>query len=98
MAYNFSAEKRGNLELPVLHERLTRSSLIEFFPVEVSDDGITLGISVPFKCMDDPKFEAELVDVMNYLMAEQEFQVTDLFTGESLCVDDIPALPRKIAS
>ncbi len=98
MAYNFTAEKRGKPDLSLLHERLARYSLVEFFPVEIGADSLTLGVSVPFKFMDDPGFEAELVDLMNYLVAEEEYEVVDLFTGRVLEVDDIQVLPGKIAS
>jgi len=98
MAYQFTAEKCGNHDLPILHERLARHVLIEFFPVEIGDDCLTLGISVPIKALDDPRFETELVNVMTYLVSEEEFQVTDLYTGDPVRVDDIPRLASQIYS
>ena len=58
---------------------------------------MTLGISIPMKGMDDAKFETELVHVMTYLITEEQFQVTDLFTGNRLTVDEIPSLAKRIS-
>ena len=98
MAYNFSADKRGDQDLQGLHERLSQFDLVEFFPVEVSGDLLTLGMSIPFKAMDDPRFENELEDVMTYLIAEQEFQVTDLLTGNPVRAGDIAGLAKQISA
>lgn len=98
MAYNFSAEKRGEQDLQVLHERLSELDLIEFFPVEVSDESLTLGISIPFKVMDDPRFENEVEKAMRYLVSEQGFQVTDLFTGNAITSSDISGLASQISA
>jgi hypothetical protein len=97
MAYNFSAEKRGERDLKVLHERLSEFNLIEFFPVDVSDESLTLGISIPFKAMDDPRFENELDMAMRYLVSEQGFQVTDLYSGNAVPTSDISGLARRIS-
>lgn len=96
MAYQFSAEKRGVHDLLHLHGRLTRYERIEFFPVEIGDGSLTLGISIPFKATNDPRFEAELVDVMKFLIVEQEFQVTDLYTGNQVDADNISSLAQQI--
>jgi hypothetical protein len=98
MAYNFLAEKRGEQDLQFLQERLTEFELLEFFPVEVSDDFLTLGISIPFKVMDDPRFENEVQKAMSFLVSEQGFQVTDLFTGNAIDSGDISGLARKISA
>lgn len=98
MAYNFSAEKRGDQDLRILHERLSRFALIEFFPVEVGGDSLTLGISIPFKAMDDPRFEDELESVMTYLISEQGFQVTDLFTGNPVSAGSISGMAKQISA
>lgn len=98
MAYSFSAEKRGDQDLQVLHERLSQFDLVEFFPVEVRGDLLTLGISIPFKAMDDPRFENQLEEVMTYLIAEQDFQVTDLYTGNPVRAGDIPGLAKQIST
>ena len=98
MAYNFLAEKRGGQDLQILHERLSEFDLIEFFPVEVSDESLTLGISIPFKVMDDPRFQNEVEKAMGYLVSEQGFQVTDLFTGNAISSSDISGLARKISA
>src|SRR4051812_42950896 len=97
MAYNFSAEKRGDQDLQVLHQLLTQFDLFEFFPVEVSEDLLTLGISIPFKAMDDPRFENELEEVMTYLVLKQEFKVTDLFTGNPVLAGNISGLGKQIS-
>ncbi|NQU21925.1 MAG: hypothetical protein HQ567_11635 [Candidatus Nealsonbacteria bacterium] len=97
MAYNFSAEKRGDQDLQILHERLSHFGLIEFFPVEVSGESLTLGISIPFRAMDEPRFENELENVMTYLVSEEGFQVTDLFTGNPVSAGDISGLAKQIS-
>lgn len=96
MAYNFSAEKHGEQDLQILRERLSEFELIEFFPVDVSDESLTLGISIPFKAMDEPRFENELEKAMSYLVADG-FQVTDLYTGNAIAASDIPGLARQIS-
>lgn len=98
MAYNFSAEKHGKQDLQILHECLSHFDLIEFFPIEVSDESLTLGISIPFNVMDDPRFENEVETAMGYLVSEQGFQVTDLFTGNAISSSDISGLARQISA
>jgi hypothetical protein len=96
MAYNFSADKRGDLDLQVLHQRLSQFALVECFPVEVSDELFTLGISIPLKAINEPRFEHDLVQLMTYLIVEQGFQVTDLYSGKSVRSEDIPRLQKQI--
>ena len=98
MAYNFSAEKKGEHDLPSLHNRLCKYELIEFFPVNVSNEAITLGISIPFKAMDDPGFESEVQRSMSYLISDEGFQVTDLYTGNAVAINEIPGLARRISA
>lgn len=98
MAYNFLAESRVGKDLKIIHKHLTQFDLVEFFPVEVTDNSIALGISIPFKAMDDPRFEIELEGVMKYLILEQEFQVTDLFRGSPVRPFDIAGLAKKISA
>ncbi|MCO8125242.1 hypothetical protein NHH03_26125 [Stieleria sp. TO1_6] len=98
MAYHFSAEKTGEQDLQTLQERLSKFNLIEFFPVEVSDESLTLGVSIPFKVMDDPRFENEVEKAMSYLVSEQGFQVTDLFTGNGIASSDISKLASQISA
>jgi len=98
MAYHFSAEKRGDRDLRILHERLSSCALVEIFPVEVSGDSLTLGMSIPLKGMDDPRFESELEDLMTYLVVEQRFQVTDLYTGEPVSASAISGLAKQISA
>ena len=71
--------------------------LCEFFPVEVDGDRLSLGISIPFKVMSDPRFASELTDVMTYLVSKG-FQVVDLFTGDPLGAADIAGLPARISA
>ncbi|PQO28978.1 hypothetical protein [Blastopirellula marina] len=97
MAYNFSAEKLGEHDLQTLHGRLSKFQLIEFFPVEAADESLTLGISIPFKAMDEPRFRDELKEAMSYLISEG-FQVTDLYTGSAIAADDIADLARRISA
>ena len=97
MAYNFFAEKYGKQDLKLLLERLSEFNLVELFPVEVSGDALILGISIPFKVMDDPRFEEELEKAMDYLVTQQGFQVTDLFTGNAIASDDISGLAQQIS-
>jgi hypothetical protein len=98
MAYNFSAEKRGgDQDLGVLHQALSRFVLFEFFPVEVSDELLTLGISIPFKAMDDARFENELEEMLMYLVLKQGFHVTDLFTGKPVLASNISGLAKRIS-
>ena len=97
MAYNFSAEKKSKLDLQALQSRLSKLELIEFFPIDVSSDSISLGISVPFKVVDDPRFECEVCDTMYFLISEVGFEVFDLFTGKAVTTADIPGLARQIS-
>ncbi|MBS0208657.1 MAG: hypothetical protein JSS27_06845 [Planctomycetes bacterium] len=97
MAYNFSAEKRGREDLQVLHQALRHFDLFEFFPIEVSDELLTLGISIPFKSMGDPRFEDELQEVMTYLVLKHEFNITDLFTGNPILASNISGLAKQIS-
>jgi len=97
MAYNFTAEKHGEQDLHALRERLSGFDLIEFFTVDVSAASLTLGISIPYKAMDEPGFRDELEEVMNYLVSEQRFRVTDLFTGNTIASSDIPGLAQHIS-
>lgn len=97
MAYNFSAEKCG-ADPHVLHQSMRRFALFEFFPVEVSEERFTLGISIPFKSMDDPQFELDLAEMMTYLIAGKGFKVTDLFTGKPVLASHIAGLARQISA
>ena len=97
MAYSFLADKRGVQDLQILHERLSQFELVEFFPVDISGELLTLGISIPFKAMDDARFENELEKVMTYLIVEHKFQVTDLFTGNTIRVGDIAGLAKQVS-
>ena len=97
MAYNFSAEKKGEQDLQTLRDRLSEFELIEFFPVDVSDEAITLGISIPFNVMDDPRFESEVQRSMSYLVSHEGFHVTDLFTGNAIASTEIPELTQRIS-
>ncbi len=97
MAYNFTAENLGKQDLHALGKRLSEYSLIEFFPVEVSAASLTLGISVPFKAIGDPGFRTEIENAMSYLVTEQGFVVTDLYTGNTIAPSDIPGLAQQIS-
>ena len=96
MAYNFSADKQGVYDLQRIHERLSQIELVEFFPVDVKDEYLTLGISVPFKACDDTRLEVELNKAMTYLIEEQQFLVTDLFTGKLVRIENMPVLIKEI--
>ena len=97
MAYNFSAEKRGRRALKAIHQTLSHFDLFEFFPVEVNEERLTLGISIPFKSMNEPRFENELEELMRYLILTQEFNVTDLFTGNPVVARNISGLAKQIS-
>ncbi|MCO8122151.1 hypothetical protein NHH03_10415 [Stieleria sp. TO1_6] len=97
MSYNFSAEKHGEQNLQLLHELLSAIELLEFFPVVISGSEVVLGISIPFKTMDDPRFETELEKAMVHLVSDG-FEVTDLFTGKAIVLDEIPKLARQISA
>ena len=79
MAYNFSVEKRGGHDLLALHHALGHFHFVEFFPIEASEELLTLGISIPLRSIDEPCLENELDKLMRFLVVEQEFNVTDLF-------------------
>ncbi|MFN6108450.1 MAG: hypothetical protein ACK5EA_28860 [Planctomycetaceae bacterium] len=98
MSYNFTADKRGGRDLQILRHTLRQFVLIEFFPIEVSEELLTLGISIPYKSMDDAQFKTEFEDMMNYLIVKQGFVVTDLFTGKPIRADNISGLAKKISS
>ncbi|MCA9116095.1 MAG: hypothetical protein KDA79_13490 [Planctomycetaceae bacterium] len=97
MSYNFYAEKHDAQDLRILHKRLTECSLIEFFPVDISGGSLVLGISIPFKAMDDPQLENELKETMTWLVIEQGFLVVDLFTGKAIDPGDIPGLTQRLS-
>ena len=97
MSYNCSAEKRGRQNLQFLHNTLMRFVLCEFFPIEVREELLTLGISIPLKAMDEPGFENELEEVMRFLIVKQGFNVTDLYTGSLVLVGNISGLAKKIS-
>jgi hypothetical protein len=97
LAYNFTAEARGEVVQSVVRQRLSRYTLIEYFPVEVSSDRLTIGISIPFRHVDDAKLEGELVDLMTFLIAEQGFEVTDLYEGTRVTHGQVPGLLRRIS-
>lgn len=98
MAYNFYAEKNGNQDLRVLLEDLSSFCLTEFFPIEVTEVSVSLGISIPFKAIDDPRFEYEFEKVISYLINDREFHVIDLFTGNAVSSGDISSLARQISA
>ncbi len=93
MAYNFTAEKSDPQNIQSLHERLTQFDLVEFFPIEVSESQLMLGISIPFKFMDDPRFGKQLTELMTYLVSSG-FHVVDLFTGEPIRDVDVSGFLR----
>jgi len=97
MAYHFTAEKSGAYDLPQLHAHLTEQSLIECFPVEVEESSLILGMSIPFKNMDAPKFEPRLISTMRFLIVEQGFTVIDLWRGDPVREAQILGLAQKIA-
>lgn len=97
MAYNFTADKQGAYDLKGIHERLSKSELIEFFPMEVNEDLLTLGISIPLKNCEDSRLESEFLNVMNYLIAEQHFQVTDLYSAKAVRIENLPVLIKEIS-
>ena len=96
MAYQLMAEKHGDTNVAMLRERLAQLDVIEFFPVHVDDRSVALGISIPFKVTEDARFESELIELLSFLIVEQQFVVTDLFTGRAVSSDGIVELPRKI--
>lgn len=98
MAYNFTAEKLGNLDIEPLNDKLTRFNLIEFFPIEVNSEHVDLGISIPFKHMDDHRFSQELTELMTFLICAEGFQVWDLFTGNEIQSGDITGMAEKISA
>jgi hypothetical protein len=98
MAYNFLVEKLGEHKLLIVHQRLMEFRLIEFFPVEISLDSLALGISVPLKYVNDPHFSRQLETAMTYLIAEEGFLVTDLYTGKSITATEIAGLAARIAA
>lgn len=97
MAYIFSAQKHGGQDMQLLQEKLLEFPLIEFFPIDISDHSIALGISIPFKAMNEPRFENELQEAMSYFISDG-FQVTDLYSGNLVTAGDIPDLVRQISS
>lgn len=98
MAYNFLIEKTGDPNLLVVHQRLTELRLIEFFPVEVSSNYLALGMSIPFKSVSDPQFKHQLEVAMAYLITEQGFLVTDLYTGKAIATSEISGLAAQISA
>lgn len=97
MAYNFTAEKSDPQNIQSLYERLTQFDLVELFPIEASDSQLILGISIPFKFMDDPRFGKQLTELMTYLVSTG-FRVVDLFTGDTIRDVDISGLPARISA
>ncbi len=97
MSYQLLAEKDGIQNLRLLHERFSTIKLIEFFPVEIGPQVWALGISIPFKSIDDSQFQNELENVISYLVTDQGFQVTDLYTGTALSSADVSDLAERIS-
>lgn len=98
MAYHFSAEKSGSVDMQRLHEQLSVVDLIEFFPIDISDESLTVGITIPLRAMNAPRFKSELAETMRFLISVEGFQVTDLYTGKLIAVDEIPNLAQQIAT
>ena len=96
MAYHFTAETTARPDTALLRRRLTQYSLIEFFPVEVSENGLILGISIPFRSTDTAALEAELLDLMTYLIVHEAFEVTDLFRGQRVGPGDLTDLAHHV--
>jgi hypothetical protein len=98
MAYNFLVQKCGGFDVDALRHSLSKCVLIECFPIEMSASEVTLGISIPFKVMVHPRFESELTQLMRYLVAEHEFNVTDLYTGIQVRQDEVADLAKRISA
>lgn len=97
MSYNFLAEKEGREDLVVLHSELARYPLVEFFPLEDDVRTTALGVSIPFKSIDDPFFSREFVSLMECLIDANGFCVVDLFTGEVVSVKDLEELSEAMS-
>lgn len=97
MAYNFSVSKSGSVDLPTLHDRLLKADLIEFFPVEVSDNLVEFGISIPFTKMDHVRFASQLEELITELVVMSGFHVFDLYSGAEVLSQEIPGLAMKIS-
>lgn len=96
MAYSFWAEKRGSYDLRVLRDRLRESNSIEFFPVDVSEESIVIGISVPLNGMNEKRFECDVEGAIHFLMSDAGFVVFDLFTGNEIALAEVPGLAQRI--
>lgn len=96
MAYIFFAEKHGAFDLTNLNQNLLQFAEIEVFPIEIFDDSISLGISVPLKAADEPSFERVLDRALRFLIVQEGFQVTDLYTGQIVSEDDISNVYRRM--
>lgn len=97
MSYNFSATKKESQDLQVLQDRLAEFELIEFFPVNVSRDALTIGMSIPFKVMEDSRYELEVEEALTYLISEEGFEVTDLYTGKTVPLTNVSRLAKEIS-
>ena len=97
MGYQFLAEKE-DIDFVQLHSELTPlgSGLIEFFPIPGSPP--SLGVSIPFKAMDQPEFSDAVVNVMRRLVSDRKFVVTDLYSGKRIDVASIETLPQRISA
>jgi hypothetical protein len=63
----------------------------------VSQELLSLGISIPLKGINDPRFENQLEEVMKYLVLKEQFSVTDLYSGKPVLAGDIPGLAKQIS-
>jgi len=98
MAYQFLVDIPSDRDLQHLHDRLSAVKLIEYFPIDVGPECTSLGISIPFKSMDQASFEHELSDLMNLLVNEMDSLVFDLYTGDRIKPGDISELAKRISA
>lgn len=97
MAYHFTAETPSTPDIEALRERLAEADLVEYFPIEQNADGLSIGLSIPFKQVDDPRFAEQIESLMTYLVVEKGFEVVDLYTGEAVMPENIAGLAKQIS-
>ncbi len=97
MAYNFLAELPPQPNWRALADLISRSPGVEAFPITPSrkDEPPAIGVSVPGKHADEETWSS-----LEQLLAElaQRFHATvyELYTGEAVSPDNLPAVRSRL--
>lgn len=84
MAYSLIAKKQERANWQAIHQHMKTCECIELFPISDDKELTLLGVSIPFKHTQNPNFESELKSILNFLIAEHEFSIIDLYSGKQV--------------